>query len=92
MNLISSTGGCGLVLDSEGRDPLAREEPQRDEAKAHFILKRYRIDDDGYICLTPSLPLSELPSSVDVLKAELDSLLAQVEKRFPKRRVVLPLR
>ena len=96
MNLITSTGSCELVLDSEGRNPLARGVPESAQPKAHFILKRYRVDDDGFICLTSSLPLPELKCSVDGLKAELDNLLVQMEERLSetaaKRRIVLPLK
>ena len=82
MNLITTTGNCGLVLDSDGRNPIARAEKQSAKVTGHVILKRYCVDDDGHICLTPSLPLTELQSSVEVLKAELDSLLVQVNQRF----------
>jgi hypothetical protein len=41
------------------------------------------VDDGGHVCLTPSLPLSELHHSIDVLKAELESLLEQTKQRFP---------
>ena len=82
MNIVTR-GICGLVLDTEGRNPIAREEIQTAEPTGHFILKRYRVDDDGHICLTPSLPLSQLSSSLDVLKAELDGLLTDIERRFP---------
>lgn len=91
MNLIAA-GSWGLVLDTEGarRRSDRQEESHRPgplnegaECTGHFILNRYRVDDDGFICLGPSLPLSELRSSIDILKAELEGLLVQAEQRFP---------
>jgi hypothetical protein len=91
MNLLkTTTGSCGLVLDVEGRTgKKGREEsnPFRSpnegaEHTGHFILSRYRVDDDGHICLTPSLPLTELHDSIAILKAELESLLDLAARRF----------
>jgi hypothetical protein len=90
MNLIKTTGNCGLVLDTEARtgkrsraeenDPLRPNEGA--EHTGHFILSRYRVDDDGHICLTPSLTLTQLHGSIAVLKAELESLLDLAAQRF----------
>lgn len=59
MNLITTTDSCGLVLDTEGRSKSGPEASPRpgssSEFTGHFVLNRYRVDDDGYICLTPSL-------------------------------------
>ena len=99
MNLITTTGSCGLVLDTEGGSNRSgapteslRSKDESAECTGHFILNRYRVDDDGFICLTQSLPLSELRSSIDILTAELESVLVQTEQRFPhtarKRRLV----
>ena len=87
MTLIKTAGNCGLVLDSGGRSAGHGRTGDRSStpsigSTAHFILKRYRVDDEGHVCLTPSLPLPELRGSVDILKAELESLLEQAENRF----------
>jgi hypothetical protein len=74
MHQINTTGSCGLVLDTDRRSAFT----------GHFILNRYRVDDGGHICLTPSLPLSELRGSIEVLTAELESLIEQAEQRFPE--------
>jgi len=93
MNLIKTTGNCGLVLDieghpgkksrAEGNDPL-RSTHEGAEHTGHFILSRYRVDDEGHICLTPSLPLKQLYGSIASLKAELESLLDLAAQRFER--------
>jgi hypothetical protein len=96
MNLFKS--GCwGLVLDSEGLPTDISEyhaRPQRRSCggvlSGHFILERYTVDDEGNISLTPTLPIVELSTSVDLFKAEFDSLLEQVRKRFPDRQLSFP--
>jgi len=77
MGLIKTTGNCGLVIDASGHGDRRLREPE-----GHFILNRYRVDDDGHVCLTPSLPLPALLGSIEVLKAELESLLEQAEQQF----------
>lgn len=74
MHQINTTGSCGLVLDTDSRSTFT----------GHFVLKRYHVDDDGHVCLTPSLPLSGLRGSIEVLTAELESLLEQAKQRFPE--------
>jgi hypothetical protein len=93
MNLIKTTGTCGLVLDvegslgkrslTEGNDPL-RSTHESVEHTGHFILSRYQVDEDGHICLTPSLPLTQLYGSIANLKAELESLLDLAAQRFER--------
>jgi len=85
-----TTGNCGLVLDSDrpserSRRTRDRRRPSRDEGgepTGHFILSRYRVDDNGHVCLTSSLPLSELRGSIERLTAELESLLEQARQHF----------
>jgi len=85
-----TTGNCGLVLDSvrpseRSSRTTDRRRPLRDEGgerTGHFILSRYRIDDNGHVCLTSSLPLSELRGSIELLTAELESLLEQARKHL----------
>src|SRR5262249_32934437 len=87
-----TTGSCGLVLDTgdcandNGRasDRHLSSPHRRAEFTAQFILNRYRVDDDGHVCLSPSLPLSELRGSIAVLTAELESLVEQAKQRFPE--------
>ena len=91
MTLITTVGPYGLVLDGEdaaGRGPGASASrfdsagriPQH---AGHFVLlNRYKVDDGGYICLTPSLPLRDLYGSVDLFATELRSLLEQAERKF----------
>ena len=92
MNLITTAGSWGLVLDTEGGRRRGDGQTESHhlaphdegaECTGHFILNRYRVDDDGFICFSPSLPLSDLRSSIDILKAELEGLLVQAEQRFP---------
>ena len=92
MHQIKTTGSCGLVLDTEVRDRKSGRATVRRfsspnkpaEFTGHFILNRYRVDDDGHVCLSPSLPLSELRGSIEVLTAELESLLEQAKQRSPE--------
>ena len=85
-----TTGNCGLVLNTDrpseksGRTPDRRRPSPDDggERTGHFILSRYRVDDDGHVCLTSSLPLSELRGSIERLTAELESLLEQARQHF----------
>jgi hypothetical protein len=84
-----TTGNCGLVLDTQVRSSRATNRHLSSSNKdveftGHFILNRYRVDDDGHVCLSPSLPLSELRDSIAVLTAELESLLEQAKQRFPE--------
>ena len=90
MNLIMTTSNCGLILDRadsawrNGREVPWHSRSPTDSAgrTGHFVLSRYRVDDDGYVCLTPSLPLIELHGSIDVFRAELESLLERAKRRF----------
>lgn len=84
MNLINTIGDCGLVFDVEVRTGLGNQGVMhRVDCPAHLILNRYSVDKYGHICLTPSLPLSELQGWIELLKAELDSLLEQGKAQFP---------
>lgn len=78
MNLIKTIGNCGLVFDIDAPTGATH----RAEYPAHLILNRYCVDKYGHICLTPSLPLSELQGSIELIKAELDSLLEQGKVQF----------
>jgi len=89
MNLIKTSGHYGLILDAQS---IARKEIGRNLAPVgrtpdhigHFILlNRYKVDDEGYISLTPSLPLRDLYGTEDVFSTELLSLLEQAQQRFP---------
>jgi len=93
MNLTSSAGQYGLVVDTDDRrnkrigagQYVSNSSAHAQECTGHFIiLNRYKVDDDGHVCLTPSLPLLELYGSIDVFKAELESLLEQAKQRFPE--------
>ena len=96
MHQIKTTGSCGLVLDTEVRGRTSGRATDRRfsspnepaEFAGHFILNRYRVDDDGHVCLSPSLPLSELRGSIEVLIAELESLLEQAERSSETTRAV----
>jgi hypothetical protein len=90
MNLITC-GRWGLVRDSERLDtkrfrakkfglPILKGGT---EHAGHFILERYSVDNDGNICVTPTLTISELYGSLDIMKAELQSLLEESKRRFP---------
>jgi hypothetical protein len=89
MNLISIAGQYGLVLDTEDGTKNRIGAGQSEWAPAqehtgHFILlNRYKVDDDGNICLTPSLALPDLYGTVEIFAAELQSLLEQARRRFP---------
>ena len=89
MNLISIAGQYGLVLDTEDRTNKKigagqSESAHPKEPTGHFILlNRYKVDDDGNICLTTSLPLRDLHGTVEIFAAELQSLLEQARRRFP---------
>ncbi len=91
MNIIRS-GRWGLVLDSES---LAGKKSRANNLRAialkgeqehggHFILERYTVDNDGNICVTPTLTMSELYASLDIMRAELESLLEEARRRFPE--------
>jgi len=91
MNIIRS-GRWGLVLDSES---LASKRMRANNLRAvalkgdpehggHFILERYSVDNDGNICVTPTLTMGELHASLDVMKAELEGLLEEARRRFPE--------
>jgi hypothetical protein len=93
MNIIRS-GRWGLVLDSES---LASKKFRANSLRAialkgdqehggHFILERYTVDNDGNICVTPTLAMSELYASLDIMKAELEGLLEEARRRFPEAR------
>src|SRR6185295_19622704 len=88
MNLITA-GHYGLVLDTEDKSRKSISSnldrlPRSPAHCGHFILlNRYKIDDDGHICLTPSLSLYELYGAADTFAAELHSLLEQAKQRFP---------
>jgi hypothetical protein len=89
MHQITTTGSCGLVLDTDGSSvesgkttPSHSSLNRNPEFTGHFILKRYHVDDDGHVCLTPSLPLSELAGSIEILTAELESLLKKAKQRL----------
>jgi hypothetical protein len=92
-----TTGNCGLVLHTDRPSERSsrttdRRRPSRDdggERTGHFILSRYRVDDDGHVCLTSSLPLSELGGSIERLTAELESLLEQARQHFADTTQVL---
>ena len=85
-----TTGSCGLVLHTDrpiksSSRTTDQRRPSRDEGgepTGHFILSRYRVDDNGHVCLTSSLPLSELRGSIERLTAELESLLEQARQHF----------
>ena len=89
MNLITTKGHYGLILDIEAKQKKEisvanLRRGHTPEHVGHFILlNRYKVDDDGYISLTPSLPLHDLHGTVDVFAAELLSLLDQAQQRFP---------
>ena len=80
MHQIDTTGSCGLVFDTN----RGKRGQATNGFTAHFILHRYHVDDNGHICLTPPLPLSELRASIEVLVAELESLLKRAEQRIPE--------
>ena len=90
MNIIRS-GRWGLVLDSESiaskkfranqLGPLPLKGGS--EHAGHFVLERYTVDDDGNICVTPTLGMSDLRGTLDVIKAELQGLLEEAHRRFP---------
>jgi len=83
VNLIKTIGSCGIVFDTEDHSGLGNDRATvRVECTAHLILNRYCVDKYGHICLTPSLPLSELQGPLELLKAELDSLLEQGKTQF----------
>ena len=90
MNIIRS-GRWGLVLDSESLNSKRLRADKLgpfslkggSEHAGHFILERYTVDDDGNICLTPTLGISELEGSLDLIKAELQGLLEEARRRFP---------
>jgi hypothetical protein len=86
MHLIKTTGHYGLVCEVEsGSTPGAANAPcSRPQYSGHFVLlNRYKVDEAGYIALTPSLPLRDLHGSVDILAAELLGLLDEARQRFP---------
>jgi hypothetical protein len=90
MNIIRS-GRWGLVLDSESlvskRQRAHKLGPLMltggREHAGHFILERYTVDDDGNICVSPSLSMSELQESLEIMKAELQTLIDEARRRFP---------
>jgi hypothetical protein len=90
MNIIRS-GRWGLVLDSEslaskrsrGNNLVSLPSKGNSEHAGHFILERYAVDDDGNICVTPCLSISELHGTLDIIKAELQALLEEAQHRFP---------
>jgi hypothetical protein len=63
MKLIDKRGSLGLVVE-------------HDNSNVHLILDRYRVDDDGHICVTRPMPILELRYAVELLKAQLDGLVA----------------
>ena len=90
MNIIRS-GRWGLVLDSES---LVSKRARAHKLGAltltggrehagHFVLERYTVDDDGNICVGPSLSMSELQDSLEIMKAELQALIDEARRRFP---------
>jgi len=86
MHLIKTTGHYGLICEIESGSTLraANAPGSSPQYSGHFVLlNRYKIDEAGHIVLTPSLPLRDLPGTVDLLAAELLSLLVQAQQRFP---------
>src|SRR5262245_27001542 len=88
MALITTIGPYGLVLDSEygaGQRTSAKSSKpiSADRILEHpghlVLLNRYKVDDDGYICLTPSMPLRDLYGSVELVATELRCLLEQAQ-------------
>jgi hypothetical protein len=92
MRVISTAGSCSLVLDTKARSNERGRATERrpsspdrdDELTGHFVLNRYRVDDDGHVSLTPPLPMSQLRGAIDILTTELESLLEQAKLRFPE--------
>ena len=83
--------GAGVELRLHGLDPDQAERAAREHGytvldsasdKPHGLREAYLVDDDGYICLTPSLPIGALQGSVELFKAELESLLEQARQRY----------
>jgi hypothetical protein len=85
-------GRFGLVFnrgDARLLTPAARRERRthslNQEIRAHFILERYGVDDDGNICLGEDQSLDELSAHVELFKAELDSALRQAREYVASR-------
>jgi hypothetical protein len=82
MKRIDNRGPVGIVLYTRNDSSNDRAGPQQNKAaSAHLVLNRFKVDDDGRICLTPDLALDELRGAVDVFKAQLDALLDDVSER-----------
>ena len=83
-------GNFGLALDSGDPEIAKRlsgriKAPHSEKLRAHFVLERYVVDDDGNVCLTPALPIDELPTEIESIRAVLESLLRQARERCSQR-------
>ena len=78
MQKIERVGALALVVDTPPPE-------NRDGATGHIVLDRYRIDEQGNVCLTnPGLSIEDLSGMIEVIKAELDALSVRARFRPPR--------
>jgi hypothetical protein len=83
MRIIKS-GQFALVIDTNERADISHPgaAPSGAGLCGHFVFDRYAVDNNGFIRLTATLPLSELQGCLDIFGAELESLLRQAHARY----------
>jgi hypothetical protein len=81
MQKIERVGDLALVVDAASPD-------HRHGLTGHIVLDRYRVDDQGNVCLTsPGLSIAEMEGIIELIKAELDALRACARDRPPQERM-----
>ena len=75
VKIVRHRGPVGVVLRRGRVSKLTGS-----DLAAHVILERYRIDEDGNVCLTGPLSVDQLRCAIDVMKAQLDGLLKDAEE------------
>ena len=89
MRIIKS-GQFALVIDAAGEpnnqagnDTSLHAADHGAGLCGHFVFDRFSVDDNGYIRLTSTLPIGDLYGCVEIVGAELESLLKQAAARYP---------
>ena len=72
MQKIEKVGALALIVDTV---PTEKKRDDETVATGHIVLDRYRVDEQGNVCLTkPGLSIEDLEGVIELIKAELDAL------------------
>lgn len=72
MQKIERVGALALVFDAT---PPETKSGTGKGPTGHIVLDRYRIDEQGNVCLTnPGVTITEMEGLIELIKAELDAL------------------